>query len=142
MKQNYELAYIISSKLSEEAAQEISRKINNLVQENQGIVSESQLAKKIALGYPIKKEVFAWFQDTFFTLEPSVLALLEKSLKEEKNILRYSVLKTVKPRVKKPARTLKKPKAISQEKQPSQKVELGEIEKKLAEILKESNESE
>jgi len=84
MKQNYELAYIISSKISEEQAQEISRKINDLIQSKNGIVSESQLPKKIALGYPIKKEVFAWFQITYFNFDTLVLSELEKTLKKKK----------------------------------------------------------
>ncbi len=138
MKQNYELAYIISSKISEEQSQEISRKINNLIQEKQGIVSESQLGKKIALAYPIKKQVFAWFQTTYFSLDSSILEQLEKNLKEEKNILRYLILKTRKPKIRKPARTPRKPLPVSK----SSKVELKEIEKKLDEILKDQDESQ
>ncbi len=141
MKQNYELAYIISSKISEEQAQEISRKINDLIQSKNGIVSESQLPKKIALGYPIKKEVFAWFQITYFNFDTLVLSELEKIFKEEKDILRYLILKVKKPRIKKPARTPRKPLLVSKENKSSPKVELGEIEKKLDEILKDSDES-
>lgn len=137
MKQNYELAYIISAKISEEQSQEISRKTNNLIQDKEGIVSESQLPKKIALGYPIKKEVFAWFQITYFSIDSSFLEKLEKSLKEEKNVLRYLILKTRKPKTRKPART---PRTLK-ENGPSSKVELGEIEKKLDEILKDPDES-
>lgn len=142
MKQKYELAYIISSKISEEESQEISRRINNLIQEKGGIVSESQLPKKIALGYPIKKQVFAWFQTTYFSLDSSFLSELVKNLKEEKDILRHLALKVRKPRIKKPARTPRKPQLISKENEPSPKVELGEIEKRLDEILKDPDESQ
>lgn len=131
MKQNYELAYIISSQISEEASQEISRKINNFIQEKQGVVSESQLPKKIALGYPIRKQVFAWFQTTHFSLDSSNLSDLEKNLKEEKDILRYLILKTKPMRIRS-VRAPRKP----LEKSKSQKVDLEEIEKKLDEILK------
>lgn len=131
MKQNYELAYIISSQISEEASQEISKKINNFIQEKQGIVSESQLPKKIALGYPIRKQVFAWFQTTYFSIDSSNLSGVEKNLKEEKDILRYLILKTKPMRIRS-VRAPRKP----LEKSKSQKVDLGEIEKKLDEILK------
>ena len=133
MKQNYELSYIISSQISEEASQEISRKINDFIQEKQGIVSESQLPKKIALGYPIRKEVFAWLQTTYFSFDSLNLSDLEKNLKEENNILRYLVLKT-KPMTMR-MRSVRAPRKPL-EKSKSQKVELGEIEKKLDEILK------
>ena len=133
MKQNHELSYIISSQISEEASQEISRKINDFIQEKQGIVSESQLPKKIALGYPIRKEVFAWLQTTYFSFDSLNLSDLEKNLKEENNILRYLVLKTKPMRIRS-VRAPRKP--LETENLKPQKVDLGEIEKKLDEILK------
>ena len=133
MKQNYELAYIISSQISEEASQEISRKINNFIQEKQGIISESLLPKKIALAYPIKKEVFAWLKSTYFSFDSLNLSNLEKTIKEEKNILRYLILK-IRPMRIRSVRAPRKP--LETEKLKPQKVELEKIEKKLDEIFK------
>ncbi|MDP3093679.1 MAG: 30S ribosomal protein S6 [bacterium] len=141
MKQNYELTYLISPEVPEEKAQEISRNIDNLIQERQGLVFESLLPQKMNLAYLIKKQPAAWFQLTNFSLDTFSLQELEKKLKDESQILRYLIL--VKLPVKapsRPRRSLKR--AKEKEAKPyDQKVELEEIEKKLEEILnKDENE--
>ena len=87
MKKNYELAYLISSQNPEEIAQKISQEINDFIEKEQGIITESQLPQKINLAYQIEKQSFAWFQLTYFSLDSSRLKSLEKRLKEEKEIL-------------------------------------------------------
>ena len=144
MKQNYELSYLISSQASEQAWQEISRKINDFIQAKEGVVLESQLPQRISLAYSVKKENAAWFQITYFSLDSSKLEDLQKKLREEKEILRFLLL--VKRPVKISARRQRKSKetisklVLKEIKKevgtPQQKVELKEIEKKLEEILK------
>jgi len=147
MKQNYELSYLISSQASEEAWQEISRKINDFIQAKEGVVLESQLPQKISLAYPIRKENAAWLQITYFSLDASGIEDLQKKLKEEKGILRFLLL--LKRPVKISARRQRKSKEAMKkfvskeikEGEAPQKVELKEIEKKLEEILsKDENE--
>lgn len=138
MKQNYELTYLISSLLPEQEAGNISVGINNFIQEKQGLVNEGGLPRTIGLAYPIKKENNAWLQTTNFSLEKAELQELEKKLKENKEILRFLILKKVKER-KRAIRRI--PKMVIKKTQeavpasPFQKAELEDIGKKLDEIL-------
>ena len=142
MKQNYELSYLILGQLSQDAAAAISQQINESLQQAGGMVSESRLPQKINLAYQIKKELTAFLQTTYFGLEPEKLAEVKKKLEETKEILRFLILRKVEAKKMPVRRTPRKPLVAlettpsSSQPTPSQKVELGEIEKKLDKILK------
>jgi len=128
MKQ-YELIYLISSNLPEEGLKSLQEKINSLIQEEGGFISDVNLTIKRKLFSPIKKNKEVLAVNLDFNFPPEKLEDLEKKLKLEKEILRYLILtKQIKKRMITPlkARKFIKPKA---------KVELKEIEKKLEEIL-------
>lgn len=141
MKQNYELTYLISGNLPNEAALAVSQKVGEAVQQAEGFLSESRLAQRINLAYPVSKETTAFLQTTYFSAEPEVLAVVEKKLKEINQVLRFLLVKKIEPR-KLPARRVPRRPQIAPKISPvesttaSPKVELGEIEKKLDEILK------
>jgi ribosomal protein S6 len=107
----YELSYLIAPNLSEEELKSFSGKINSLIQEQGGVLT--------------------------FHLKPERLNALEKQLEENKQILRYFILKKKEPKkpeiIKKPLPTVK----VSEDKSKKAKVELKDIEKKLEEILEE-----
>ena len=138
MKQNYELSYLISPRLSDEGAGDILRQINNAIQEKGGVVFDSQLPRKFRLAYPIQKENEAWLQITYLSLEAAQLKEVEKKLRETKEIFRSLILKRkpvkraplIQPLIRK-AKPVEMAAGV-----PPQKVELEEIEKKLDEILK------
>ena len=144
MKQNYELSYLISPQLSNEGASDILRQVNDAIQEKEGVVFDSQLPRKFSLAYPIQKENEAWLQITYFSLEPGQLAEVEKKLKETKEIFRSLILKRkpvkMAPLMQPLTALTEKIKPI-EAREPSQKVDLEEIEKKLEEILGQSHES-
>ena len=125
----YELAYIISSKLSEEEAKNIKQKIETSIQEKEGILDFSEELKKISLSYPIEKETQAYLGSVKFFLKKEDINKIEKEVKEEKNIFRFILCNKKKIEIKE-----------SDEKKPSsrrkKKAELKDIEKKLDEILK------
>ncbi|MDP2926918.1 MAG: 30S ribosomal protein S6 [bacterium] len=135
MKQNYELSYLISPRLSDEGASDILRQVNNAIQEKEGVVFDSQLPRKFSLAYTIQKENEAWLQITYFSLEPAQLAEVEKKLRETKEIFRSLILKRkpvkMTPLMQPLTEKIKSIEAL----EPSQKVDLEEIEKKLEEIL-------
>ena len=139
MKQNYELTYIISGQMPEEAAGKISQQISDFIQSKQGLILENSAMQKINLAYTIKKEDTAWFQTVYFGLETELAPDLAKMVKEIKAILRYLLLKKLPYKAAKPMRR-RKPKVVSETTGPktdaSQKTELEEIGKKLDEILK------
>jgi ribosomal protein S6 len=136
MKQNYELSYLISSQSDQDQANALAVKINDFLPENNGLIFENQLPRKINLAYLIKKENTAWLQTIYFSLEPAQTESLAKKLQETKEILRFLILKRLLLKRLKPRRKPKeKTKTIETATTPP-KVELKEIEKKLDEILK------
>ena len=144
---NYELSCIISSKLSEEGAKELSDKISSLIQSEEGEILETKTPFRQRLGYFIKKEKQGWFSIIHINLEPEKLKSLEKKIKALPEILRFMfVVKKLERKEFLPERTTRRTKAFEitsnrekMAKQPAEeKVELEDIEKKLKEILGEN----
>ena len=129
---NYELAYLISTEVSEEELKKVQEKINSLVQSLAGVLIETNSPIKKLLAYPIKKKSAAYLATLNFQLEPKKLANIEKELKSESKILRYLILTKKLPK-KVVAVPIRRPEKIIKP-----KVELKEIEKKLEEILGET----
>ncbi len=134
----YEFTYLISPESSEDDLKTFQEKINSLIQNEGGILDEVAAPIKKDLAYPIKKQTSAYLTTLVFRLSSEKLENLEKKIKAEDKILRYSVL--IKPRVKEiPMRRKKLPKKVEifPKKITKPKAELKEIEKKLEEILEE-----
>ena len=134
----YEFTYLISPESSEDDLKTLQEKINSLIQNEGGILDEVAAPLKKDLAYPIKKQTSAYLTTLVFRLSSEKLENLEKKIKAEDKILRYSVL--IKPRVKEiPMRRKKLPKKVEvfPKKITKPKAELKEIEKKLEEILEE-----
>lgn len=132
----YELTYLISSELTEEEAEKIQKNINTLIQEEEGILLEEKLPFRKKLAYSVKKQSQAFLATIIFQLLPEKLASLEKKIKVESQILRYLILvKKITKEAKSP-RFFKRPQVLRVEKE--KKVDLKEVEKKLEEILNES----
>jgi len=127
----YELACLISPNLSEQELNSFSEKINSLVQEQGAILDKILPEKKIVLGSPIKKNTSAFFKILTFNLNPEKLNDLGKKLKDNKEILRYSIISRHQVKSEK---LVSKPIKIKASKA---KVELKDIDKKLKEILEE-----
>jgi small subunit ribosomal protein S6 len=135
----YELNYLISPELTEEEIKNLQNKIVSDIQEQGGILIQEKpfLSKKLA--YSVKKYSQAFLATTIFQLLPEKLIILEKIIKEEKEILRHLLLIKEEIKKTKDARFIKKPK-IEKSGQPAEKEKktktgLKEIEKKLEEIL-------
>jgi ribosomal protein S6 len=124
----YELAYILSSKLSELDAKDIKQKLETCIQEKEGLLDISENLKKINLSYSIKKEIQAYLGSIKFFLKKEDIKKLEKEIKEENNILRFILCSRKKIEVQEISR--KKPLSKTRK-----KAELKDIEKKLDEIL-------
>lgn len=141
----YELTYLLSPGLSEEEREAFQKKIQSLIQGEDGILTDSRNPLKRKLGYPIKNKGEAFLITLNFNLAPEKLGTLEKKLRSENQILRYLILTKPEAKVslaggKKmpqllkilPSKTYKDKKIV---KPKEKKVELKEIEKKLEEIL-------
>jgi small subunit ribosomal protein S6 len=130
---SYELTYLISADLSEEEAKALQEKINSLIKEEGGSLSEINEGGKRKLAYPLKNKGQVYLTSLNFQIKPENLANLEKKLKSEPEIFRYLILTKkapkIVPKVPQVAVASRKPK------EKKEKVELKEIEKKLEEIL-------
>lgn len=131
----YELTYLISPDLSGEELKTFSQKIDDIIREEGGVLIEGKNPVKKELNYPIKKKKIAYLTVVNFHLDPTKLEILQKKLKAKSQILRYLLI-AKKLAKKVPSVSIKPPKKIF--KKPEEKVELGEIEKKLEEILGET----
>lgn len=134
---NYELTYLFSSEASEEEVKTFSEELASFIQAEGGVLNNLSSPSKKKLAYLIKKQIQAYLVNLTFQLNPDKIAILEKKLKGENEILRYLLLaKRVFKISSKPARTrsiVRKPREALPKKE--KKVELKEIEKKLEEIL-------
>jgi len=128
----YELTYLISPDLTEKEAQVFSEEINSFLQEKGGILDENKKIIKKNLGYPIQKQKTAFLKTLTFYFNPVKLPDLKKKLEEEKNILRFLLMKK-----KLPEKVQKPEMKLPSLKEKPKKVEIKDIEKKLEEILKE-----
>lgn len=88
---NYEIAYLISPTTSEDEVFGIAGKISGAVQDTHGAIKKIEEPKKIKLAYFIKKHLDAYFGWTTFAMHPDNLALFEKKIKGEKNIMRFLI---------------------------------------------------
>ena len=130
---NYELTCLISSKLSEEEAKNLSAKIESLIKDEEGISSGLKNFIRRRLATPIKKERQAYLFTLDFHFEPDKLEIFSKSLKNLPEILRFSIGGKKVARIE-PFREKILPK-IKKTLPEAEKVGIEEIEKKLEEIL-------
>ena len=147
----YQFNLLISPNMSEADTSSFIEKMEAEMQKHGKIVSDKK-ADRRKLAYPINKEMEAWLY--FFSLylkaenKKEILDSIEKSLKEDKNILRFLIIRKVE-RVQKPIRRRaekastetapkteeKQEEAPSEEKPKKPKAQLEEIGKKLDEML-------
>lgn len=134
----YELTYLISPDLFEKDLRNFQEKIISLIQGVGGSLNKVNEPTRKSLAYLVKNKSEAYLATLNFYLDSEKMGSLEKKLRAEERILRYTIILT-KPRPKEvlvsgkklpPAKPSEKPKV-----KPETKVELKEIEKKLEEIL-------
>ncbi|KPK78818.1 MAG: hypothetical protein AMJ89_00030 [candidate division Zixibacteria bacterium SM23_73] len=139
---NYEITYLISSKLKKEEIETTAQRIESLFKENEISLIENKIEKKVLFPKEIKKEKEGFLANAEFESTPEKIKLLKKEMSKMPEILRFQIL------VKQPQKLLKKERfriaekvekeRIIQKEQKikrEKKVELGEIDKKLKEIL-------
>jgi ribosomal protein S6 len=145
---NYEIAYLLSSGIPEEEVLTYVGKLTAAIESVGGSVGRAEEPQKRKLAYPIKKERFAYFGYTTFSLEnPRGLAELEKKIKLESKVLRYLITEEVsQPPVRKLyIRERREPQLLKETQQPpavtkrepeeKEKLDIVELDKKLEEIL-------
>lgn len=89
----YELIYIVRPDLEEEALEEISKKVGQVVTGNGGRVTEVKSWGKRRLAYPIQKLKEGYYVLNRMELEPEMLKEVERSLTLSEEIIRYLVVR-------------------------------------------------
>ena len=136
---NYEVAYLLSPRVSEDAVLDHAGKITALIENEKGIIRHVERPKKRRLSYPVKKEAQAYFGWTTCTMPPDAAETLEQKLRKETLILRHLLvaeerpgraakLRAIPPRA--PAQ-----KILRKEERTDEKLDLETLDKKLEEIL-------
>ncbi len=140
----YELTYLISPEISEEELKNYPQKILEFLKNEGGEILEEITPTRKKLFSPIKKQRQAYAVSLSFNLEPEKIENFLKFMKSEPQILRFLISIKKLPRFKKPAEIKAGPKITAEKierkteiEKPVErkKVEIEEIEKKLAEIL-------
>lgn len=136
----YEIAYILSSSIAEEAVTEHSQKIAARIEAEKGIISHSETPQKRRLAYPIGKESNGYFGWIKFTALPDAIAGLEKNLKAEASLLRHLIVEDTIPqqqfgRMPRPASTPIPAVPPKREEEADERLDLEALDKKLEEIL-------
>jgi ribosomal protein S6 len=132
---DYELTYLIALDLSEQEVKDLSDKVRDFIQQEEGKIERLAKPSKRRLGYPIREKSEVFLISLDFSLAPEKLVTLENKLKSENQILRYII--TIKEKVSEIDESIsKKPRPVLRPGTPG-KVELKEIDKKIEEILNE-----
>lgn len=139
---NYELTLIFTADLGAEQLTLAQEDVISFVQGKGGILLSQDIKGKKALLAPIKNRKEGIVAVLKFTMDASHMQDLEKYLKENANILRFLCLLSISRKVKNKTphlvpslgSVLQAPR--EREAAGTQKIDLGEIDKKLEEIFK------
>lgn len=139
----YELAYLLSTKISEGEVLARSGELAKLIEGAGGKVVHQEVPQRRNLAYTVKNEKSAYFGWTVFTAAPELLMGLEKKIKTMEVILRHSVFIRGDEAPYQPTRAYSyRPRQVetkvysrSEAAKPEEKFDLEELDKKLEEIL-------
>lgn len=84
----YEGLFILKSNLSEDEAGKLSAAVSDVVIKNGGTVDRKEDMGVREMAYVIKKEKKARYLLVYFTAEPNLIAVMERSYKLNESILR------------------------------------------------------
>jgi|AntAceMinimDraft_10_1070366.scaffolds.fasta_scaffold00687_6 ribosomal protein S6 len=145
---SYELSYLFPSDFSEEENNKIKAEITSVLEKNEAKIENTDKPVVRDLGYTIKNKRVSLLVTVLFNSSPEKIKIIEKGLKEKKELLRFMITKkdkrkesSLKRRNKKPLKeetgenNIKEKEIKKEIKKEKPKVEFKEIEKKLDEIL-------
>lgn len=89
----YELAFVVSAKLEDDARQAVVDKATDYITRHGGTVTEVDAWGKRKLAYEIQKMSEAYYYFIRFEADPTVPAQLEQSVRIMDNVLRYLIVK-------------------------------------------------
>lgn len=97
----YELFCLISSKIEEKNISSVIEKIEGIIVDFKGTVSQKENLGEKKLAYLIKKEKAGFGLIIYFEVEPEVIKPLEEKLKTIPEIIRFQIFKAEKSKLEK-----------------------------------------
>lgn len=137
MTENYELTCLLSPDLTETEKEKTIQEIRQLIEKAGGVDINPSPVNKVSLGYAIKNQNKAQLTILDFKLKGENVAPLKKELTDVQGLLRFFLIKKeLGPKPLKPQRPSKKAPS-----KPFQKIQLKDIDKRIEEILKPTEEA-
>lgn len=107
----YEILYIVSNKFSEDEVEKIDKKVEKIIKENKGIITNKESLGKKRLAYPIKKFDYGYYNLIVFDTQKLNIANIDRLVRQMREILRYCIVLNVpKQIIKKKIEPVVKPK--------------------------------
>jgi small subunit ribosomal protein S6 len=92
-KNQYELTYVISGVLKSNDVEDIVRRVNAFIDDNDGEIIEVDEWGSQRLAYEIEKKRSGHYVNMYFRAPGDLITKLERALEIEDNILRYLTLR-------------------------------------------------
>lgn len=136
----YEIGYLLSPLIPEEKIEEEIGSLRKIIENKKGLIMSESRPKLQKLAYPIKGNESAYFGWFRFNCHPETILEIKNSLEKEK-IIRFLLTQAVKERLVliSPKKARGKKKAVPPEIKQRGEIKLEEIDKKLEELLKGTN---
>lgn len=92
-KNAYEFTYIINAVLGDEQIKAVVERINKLVKENDGEITEVDEWGSRRLSYPINKKRNGYYVNMYMQAPGDLIVRLERALEIDDDVLRYMTLR-------------------------------------------------
>jgi small subunit ribosomal protein S6 len=92
-KHQYELTYVISGVVKQNQVDDIVRKVNHLIESNDGDVLEVDEWGNERLSYEINRKRSGYYVNMYFQAPGTLIERLERELKMNDDVLRYLTLR-------------------------------------------------
>lgn len=132
MLRDYEMTFVVSTALDEEATAATLERVNQLVLNGQGSVTEVQAWGRRHLAYPIEHQRDGFYVTTRFSMPTEGVHTLDNDLRLNESILRHLIVRQdevpIKPAASLAAPTAPAPAPASAATPPAAEFERGETE--------------
>ncbi len=91
---SYELIFLVDAGLPKEELNSLIEKVQNFLEQREGVVDNIRVSDVRRLAYEIKKRTHGVYVVFNFWLKPNLVTELERMLRLEERILRHMVIKT------------------------------------------------
>lgn len=89
----YEIAYILSTQVADEARKESISFVEELLTKNGATNVVTEVLGERKLAYPVKKKEFGYYVFTTFEMDGTKLSEIERRLNIAEDILKYMIVK-------------------------------------------------